>query len=98
MLFRSVSQSRYKLIYPIEISFNFDFEIDKYKFSNIRSLIENTILKNLNIKLRDMETNSIKRIFNFNNLILNNQGLTLSSTENAMVNMSYSTMIVSGET
>lgn len=90
--------STIQLIYPIEISFNFDFEIDKYKFSNIRSLIQNTILKNLNIKLRDMETNSIKRIFNFNNLILNNQGLTLSSTENAVVNMSYSTMIVSGET
>ena len=90
--------SQIQLIYPIEITFNFDFEVDQYKFSNIRSLITGISLNNLNINLKDIDTNNTVRRLNFNNLILTNQGFSLSSSENAMVNMSYTTMIVSGET
>jgi hypothetical protein len=86
-----------QLIYPISTTFNCNLEISELNFENIRNIINNLNLRNLNINLKNLNGTSTARILTLKDLVLMNKNMSLSSQSNGTAELGFTTFIVSGE-
>lgn len=85
-----------QLVYPILLGFNFSFVLDEFRFDDIRKNIKNLEYNHLDINLRKFKNREIVRNFNFKNFILNNQSVSLDSTEEGIADLAFVAIILSG--
>lgn len=93
----SYNPSYIQLIYPINISLYCDLEINEFNYEDIKDILNNISLRNLNINLKRFNSLQTARSFRFNNLILSNKNMTLSSQDNGRANLGFVGFITTGE-
>jgi hypothetical protein len=74
---------------PINVTFEMQFEIDRYKMFNIENYPEKQIFSDIELLLNDFETNAAFKTYRFNNLHLINQSRSATINNNSLINLTY---------
>jgi len=83
--------------YPISISLDFEFSMSNYTQEKVTNILTGITQRNLNISFKKYKTDESLLSFNLSNLINNQTQLKYSISEDASLNLSFQTYILSGE-
>jgi hypothetical protein len=76
-----------------DINCSFSFELGNAELSRLRNFPQSGVVKNLSITIKDYKTEEQICQYNFNNLNLTAENYSVSSNENVLVNVSFTTKI-----
>jgi hypothetical protein len=82
--------------YPISISLNFSFSASNYTQEKVTNILTGISQRNLNLSFRKYNTNQSLLSFNLSNLITNQTQLNYSVSDDAKLNLTLQTYILSG--
>jgi len=82
--------------YPISVSLNFQFSMSNYNQEKITNILTGISQRNLNLSFRKYNTNDSILSFNLSNLINSQTQLNYGISDDAKLNLSFQTYILSG--
>ena len=81
--------------WPMEVSCNFQVEVNTFEYNKLRDYPYNKRVENLTLSIRAYDTNSTIASYSFSNLELLSQNYTTNVDSNAVLNLKYNGLIMS---
>lgn len=82
--------------YPLNINLNFEFSMSEYTQQKVTNIFTGITQRNLNLSFRRYQSNELLLNLNLSNLVNADTQLNYSITDDAKLNLSFNTYILSG--
>lgn len=85
--------SRLELIYPIDVTCQFTFELGNYEAKKLRDFPDKKFIKQLTLEIKSFDTNEYISSYSFNSLNLINENFENNINNNISVTQTYNTKL-----